>query len=49
MNGLSCNTGVYSKEDTSENIQASGIVTWLRLKVTEVLTIELVLYNRFMY
>ena len=34
---------------TSENIQASGLVTWLRLNVTEALSGEPVLYNRFMH
>ena len=44
MNGLSYNVWVYSKENTSENIQASGLVTFLRLKVTGA-----VLYNKFMH
>ena len=49
MNGLSYNTWVYSMKGTSENIQASGLVTWLRLNVTEALSGEPVLYNRFMH
>ena len=40
---------ILDKEDTSENIQACGYVTWLSLQKNEELLGELLSYNTFMH